>query len=61
MQDKAKSGRSVGPSFAGGESAGGAGRINVREFMRRKMIRKMTARRARHPELASSVLFRRVP
>jgi hypothetical protein len=59
MQDKAKIERSLGPSFAGGEAAAGTGRVNVRDIMRRKMIRKMTARRARHPEMTSPLLFRR--
>lgn len=61
MQGKAKSERSVGSSFAGGGTVGGAGRVNVRDILRRKLVRKMTARRARHLEPASSVLFRRVP
>lgn len=61
MQDQAKIDQSVGPSFGGGEAAAGAGRVNARDIMRRKMIRKMTERRARHPDLASSQLFRRDP
>jgi hypothetical protein len=54
MDDKMKSARVVGSSTPGMSVVMGSGRINARELMRRKMIRKMTARRLRNAEMASA-------
>jgi hypothetical protein len=53
MDDKMKTTR-VGPSNLGLTMVLGSGRINTRELMRRKMMRKMTARRLRNAEMASA-------
>jgi len=54
MDDKMKTTRVVGSSNLGMGIVMGPGRINAREFMRRKMMRKMTARRLRNAEMASA-------
>ena len=54
MDDKMKSTRFVGSTNLGMAVVLGAGRINTRELMRRKMMRKMVARRLRNAEMASA-------
>jgi len=54
MDDKMKSTRAIGSSSLGMAVVLGSGRINTRELMRRKMMRKMTARRLRNAEMASA-------
>jgi hypothetical protein len=54
MDDKMKTTRVVGSSNLGMATGLGSGRINAREIMRRKMMRKMTARRLRNAEMASA-------
>jgi len=54
MDDKMKTTRVTGSSHLGMAVVAGAGRINARELMRRKMMRKMVARRLRNAEMASA-------
>jgi hypothetical protein len=54
MDDKMKATRFVGSSSLGMAVVLGSGRINTREIMRRKLMRKMTARRLRNAEMASA-------
>ncbi len=54
MDDKMKIARAIGSSSLGIAPVMGSGRINAREIMRRKMMRKMTARRLRNAEMASA-------
>jgi hypothetical protein len=54
MDDKMKATRVVGSSSLGMAVVMGSGRINTREIMRRKLMRKMTARRLRNAEMASA-------
>jgi hypothetical protein len=54
MDDKMKTTRVVGSSNLGMAVVMGSGRINAREIMRRKMMRKMTARRLRNADMASA-------
>jgi len=54
MDDKMKTTRVIGSSHLGVAVVAGAGRINARELMRRKMMRKMVARRLRNAEMASA-------
>jgi hypothetical protein len=53
MDDKMKTTRHAGLPTLGMSVVLGAGRINARELMRRKMMRKMIARRLRNAEMAS--------
>lgn len=53
MDDKMKMARFPGtPSF--GTAVADGGRVNVREIMRRKLMRKMVARRLRNAEMVSA-------
>jgi hypothetical protein len=54
MDDKMKATRNMGSSSLGMTVVMGSGRINTREIMRRKLMRKMTARRLRNAEMASA-------
>ena len=54
MDEKMKSTRAIGSTSLGMAVVLGSGRINTRELMRRKMMRKMTARRLRNAEMASA-------
>ena len=54
MDDKMKTTRVAGSSNLVMGIGLGSGRINTREFMRRKMMRKMTARRLRNAEMVSA-------
>jgi len=54
MDDKMKAPRVVGSPNLGMGIVAGAGRVNAREFMRRKMMRKMIARRLRNADMASA-------
>ncbi len=54
MDDKMKSLRFAGSPNLGMAVVLGAGRVNTRELMRRKMMRKMAARRLRNAEMASA-------
>jgi len=54
MDDKLKGTRFVGPPSLGSVTVLGGGRINTRELMRRKMMRKMVARRLRNAEMAAA-------
>lgn len=53
MDDKMKVGRFHGTPNLGVAVLGG-GRVNPREFVRRKLMRKMVARRLRNAEMASA-------
>lgn len=54
MDDKMKASRHAGMPTIGMSVVIGAGRINARELMRRKMMRKMIARRLRNAEMVSA-------
>lgn len=54
MDDKMKTQRVIGSPSLGMALTPGAGRVNARELMRRKMMRKMIARRLRNAEMASA-------
>jgi hypothetical protein len=54
MDDKMKSTRHAGMPNLGMSVVLGAGRINARELMRRKVMRKMIARRLRNAEMVSA-------
>jgi hypothetical protein len=54
MDDKMKTTRFAGSPNLGMAVVLGAGRVNTRELMRRKLMRKMMARRLRNAEMASA-------
>jgi hypothetical protein len=54
MDDKMKLTRHAGLPNLGMSVVLGAGRINARELMRRKVMRKMIARRLRNAEMVSA-------
>lgn len=54
MDDKTKMAPFPGSPNLGMAVANGGGRINTRELMRRKLMRKMIARRLRNADMASA-------
>ena len=54
MNDKSKTNRALGMPNLGMAIVSGGTRIDVRELMRRKLMRKMISRRLRNAEMISA-------